>query len=235
MMMTSVQENKMDHSTVFLQKVAHQFNTIALNQMKLHGQHVLERQKTTNYINVSKIIDLCNKNNSKNKYFSAFLQRKKTKRLMLELEANTLEERKKLRRFNEHILPLIVKEDKKIYVQPSLVPSLWEWLNNAESPNQLEAQITHQYHKELGGKREVSCRGGLIDLLTSKEIIEVKHIKKWKQAMGQLLVYSEDFPKKQKKLILFTSSTKNNLDKEKKKFIFQTCAKFDIKVDIVEF
>ena len=45
--------------------------------------------------------------------------------------------------------------------------------------------------KELSGKLEVVCKVGKIDVLTKNEAIEIKHIKDWKQGLGQALCYAE--------------------------------------------
>ena len=56
-----------------------------------------------------------------------------------------------------------------------------------------------------GGNREVPTPAGYIDLLTKTEIIECKHVKDWKAAIGQVLVYSHYFPKEKKRIHLFGS------------------------------
>ena len=50
-----------------------------------------------------------------------------------------------------------------------------------------EVYYQEKLHREQGGRREVvlpnKCR---IDLLTDDELIEVKHAKKWSEAIAQL-------------------------------------------------
>lgn len=53
-----------------------------------------------------------------------------------------------------------------------------------------------QLQKELGGAREVKCPAGYIDLLTDKEVIEVKYSQGWKGAIGQAIAYSVYYPAK---------------------------------------
>ena len=55
----------------------------------------------------------------------------------------------------------------------------------------------------LDGCREVKTPVGNIDVLTASEVIEVKHIKLWKSALGQVLVYGSYHPKLQKRIHLY--------------------------------
>lgn len=43
---------------------------------------------------------------------------------------------------------------------------------------------------KMRGKLEVECVAGRVDVLTKAEAIEVKHISKWKQAVGQAQCYA---------------------------------------------
>ncbi|MBD2683567.1 hypothetical protein H6H03_39695 [Nostoc paludosum FACHB-159] len=53
--------------------------------------------------------------------------------------------------------------------------------------NQLSEKFySDKLQKELGGVREVPTPAGFIDLLTNEQIIEVKKIKSWKAAVGQV-------------------------------------------------
>ena len=56
-------------------------------------------------------------------------------------------------------------------------------------------------------KKEVHTPVGRIDLLTEKFILEFKRIKKWKDAVGQILVYSCYYPEKTKVIYLIGSAT----------------------------
>lgn len=55
----------------------------------------------------------------------------------------------------------------------------------------------------LGGEAEVATQAGNIDLLTESELIEIKHIKQWKAAIGQLLIYGFYYPTHTLRLHLF--------------------------------
>ena len=43
---------------------------------------------------------------------------------------------------------------------------------------------------QIRGKMEVGCLAGKVDVLTKSEAIEVKHVSKWKQAIGQAQCYA---------------------------------------------
>lgn len=74
---------------------------------------------------------------------------------------------------------------------------------STSSNNNLECQIRNRLHAVLAGLTEVTTPAGRIDLLTEAEIIEVKAVKDWKAALGQILVYSGFYPQHQKRLHLF--------------------------------
>lgn len=90
-----------------------------------------------------------------------------------------------------------------------------------------EKEIQTYLHDKLGGSIEVPCEGDYIDLLTETQIIEIKNIKKWKHALGQILVYSDDYPNHEKVLYLF--GTCENTER-----IEKHCDKFGVTVKYVE-
>lgn len=69
--------------------------------------------------------------------------------------------------------------------------------------SQKEKEIQLKLQKELGGEIEIFTDSGYIDLLTENEIIEIKDGKRWKDAVGQILIYSLDYPKHTKRIHLF--------------------------------
>ena len=69
--------------------------------------------------------------------------------------------------------------------------------------NQPEKIVRDRLHAQLGGKVEAYTRWGLIDLLTATELIEVKIVSHWKDAIGHLIAKSRKYPKHQKRLHLF--------------------------------
>lgn len=61
--------------------------------------------------------------------------------------------------------------------------------------------------KLTGAQIEVSLprRVGRIDILTPNEVIEVKEVKDWKHAVGQVIVYGNHFPGRKLRVHLFGS------------------------------
>jgi hypothetical protein len=90
-----------------------------------------------------------------------------------------------------------------------------------------EKEIQTYLHDKLGGRIEVLCEGDYIDLLTETQIIEIKNIKKWKHALGQILSYSPDYPNHEKVLYLFGTY-------ENTEHIEKTCGLFGVTVKYVE-
>ncbi len=89
----------------------------------------------------------------------------------------------------------------------------------------LEKEIQLRLQKELGGEIEVKTDAGYIDLLTDNEIIEIKHITNWKNAVGQILIYSQDYPTHIKRIHLF-----DDINIKPDKIIEERCEKFNIKI-----
>ena len=69
--------------------------------------------------------------------------------------------------------------------------------------NQPEKIVRDRLYAQLGGKVEAYTRWGLIDLLTATELIEVKIVSHWKDAIGHLIAKSRKYPNHQKRLHLF--------------------------------
>ena len=66
-----------------------------------------------------------------------------------------------------------------------------------------ESYYRDKLAKSLNGRTEVIVPSGRIDILTSNQIIEVKHIKRWKDAVGQITIYGDSYPNHQKRIHLF--------------------------------
>ena len=69
--------------------------------------------------------------------------------------------------------------------------------------NQPEREVRDRLQAQLGGKVEAYTKYGLIDLLTETELIEIKVVHRWKDAIGHILAKSEKYPNHQKRLHLF--------------------------------
>ncbi len=85
-----------------------------------------------------------------------------------------------------------------------------------------EREIQLKLQKQLGGEIEVETDDGFIDLLTETEIIEIKNGKNWKHAVGQILIYSMEYPTHKKRIHLFDIDKDNDIERK--------CKKYDIKI-----
>jgi hypothetical protein len=91
---------------------------------------------------------------------------------------------------------------------------------------QAKIDIRQRLANQLQGQSEVECRSGLIDVLTTDELIEIKHISKWKHALGQVLAYNIDH-KKAPRIHLFYERPEELADLP---LITEVCDQFNIKV-----
>lgn len=82
-----------------------------------------------------------------------------------------------------------------------------------------------RWYEEKEIQTEVKVPLGSIDILTPDEIIEVKNIPEWKQAVGQLLIYHSSFPDKRLRLHLFQKTPQSRLAT-----IISNCKPFKISV-----
>ncbi len=92
-----------------------------------------------------------------------------------------------------------------------------------------EAKIRQRLRAELGGEMEVVTAVGRIDLLTESEVIEIKNINDWKEALGKILAYSAFFPEHSKRIHLFGKQ-----DLAKLALATQTCWEFAVIVTFEE-
>ena len=79
--------------------------------------------------------------------------------------------------------------------------------------------------KELNGRREVRTPVGKIDILTEFEVIEVKVLDRWKEAVGQVLMYGSYYPWLGKRIHLIGEKTR-----EKKDLIEIACARVSVRI-----
>ncbi|BAY50187.1 hypothetical protein SAMD00079811_78160 (plasmid) [Scytonema sp. HK-05] len=75
------------------------------------------------------------------------------------------------------------------------------------SYSNIEQQVRDNLKAILGGQSEVMTSSGRIDLLSDREIIEIKQFNNWKEALGQIFTYSAFFPTYNKRIHLFGSAT----------------------------
>lgn len=121
-------------------------------------------------------------------------------------------------------LPFISSNDKPVIEQMKVNQRLKTRLENSKSP---EKQVQNKLAKHLKGATEVPTVAGRIDILTSSEIIEVKEVRQWKSALGQVLVYGEYYPCHKKRIHLFGKCHDSFVSIVKKH-----CEKFDVIVTL---
>lgn len=92
-----------------------------------------------------------------------------------------------------------------------------------------ERRIRDRLKLELGGEIEVATAVGRIDLLTATEVIEIKNINDWKEALGKILAYSAFFCEHSKRIHLF-----GRCDLAKLALAQATCSEFGITVTFEE-
>ena len=103
-------------------------------------------------------------------------------------------------------------------------------INNIKADDKnscIEKEIQLKLHKKLGGEIEVYTEFGYIDLLTDKELIEIKIGNKWKHGVGQLLAYGEYYENHILRLHLF--------DFKEDIKIMSFCKKYNIKLTYEKF
>ena len=101
---------------------------------------------------------------------------------------------------------------------------------NKQKRKRNESYYRDKLAKSLNGQIEITVPTGRIDILTNNQIIEVKHIKKWKAALGQIIVYSDFYPHHQKRIHLF--GVENN--KTQILLIIEQCQKQNVIVTFEE-
>jgi hypothetical protein len=87
-----------------------------------------------------------------------------------------------------------------------------------------ERDVRDRLQAELGGQVEAYTRYGLIDLLTATELIEIKTVDRWKDAVGHILAKAHRYPNHAKRLHLFSS------EEPILETIEQVCTPHDIRV-----
>lgn len=75
----------------------------------------------------------------------------------------------------------------------------------------VEACVRDRLAEREGGQVEVVCEHGIIDVLTPSDVIEVKRSNKYLHALGQILGYSESYPKHKKRVHLIMDSNEEEL------------------------
>ncbi|PSO62105.1 MAG: hypothetical protein BRC38_16685 [Cyanobacteria bacterium QH_6_48_35] len=102
----------------------------------------------------------------------------------------------------------------------------WEYLNTKPRVRLSEKSVQKRLAKSLGKvKCEVPTLAGNIDILTERELIEVKSVKSWKSAVGQVMIYGQSYPERQKRIHLFGEASPDFFS-----LIRSRCAALDIEM-----
>jgi hypothetical protein len=88
-----------------------------------------------------------------------------------------------------------------------------------------ETSIRDKLAKKLVGQVEAKTPVGNIDILTETEVIEVKILKHWKAALGQVLAYSYFFPSHKKRIHLFNVFNEDSLQN-----VIEVCSYYNVTV-----
>lgn len=91
------------------------------------------------------------------------------------------------------------------YGKKEVADRYWAYLaKQGKVVNFTEKGVQEALHQRIPlSQREVVTPAGIIDILSVDEIIEVKHWKNWKDAIGQVLVYGLYYPSHAKRIHLF--------------------------------
>ena len=98
----------------------------------------------------------------------------------------------------DHLISILTKLDSKYPRVSALLNALDDLPHSAlKRPARVsqiinEEAVSDRLASEENGRREIRYLSGRADVVTSDELIEVKHWRQWKSAVGQVLVYSGD-------------------------------------------
>ncbi len=116
------------------------------------------------------------------------------------------------------------------YARSEIAEAYQSYLSKNISPKyQIEKDVKNALVKKLQKiygievKTEIAIETGFLDILTPKEIIEVKNSKDWKSAVGQILIYGLSFPDRKKCIHLFDKKHIERIE-----IIKKTCEEFKI-------
>ncbi|MGC9502126.1 hypothetical protein [Baaleninema sp.] len=106
---------------------------------------------------------------------------------------------------------------------PVLKPAIEELQNGTRrypksKTSQKERVIRDRLAAGMSGSRtEVKTATGKIDILTASQVIEVKNVRQYKHAIGQVLSYSHYYPKHERCIYLFgkvSAKQRRSIEKE---------------------
>lgn len=159
-----------------------------------HGNAVPKNGFTLDYETIETLID----NKLDGTSYRVFLVLRKAIRLRMELTADEIMKRASISRsaYSNAVGKL---------GDLNLLP---EWCG-IKRKNHPERDVRDRLQSQLGGKVEAYTKFGLIDLLTETELIEIKVMNRWKDAIGHILAKSYKYPNHSKRLHLFGSEEPN--------------------------
>ncbi|MGB3405603.1 MAG: hypothetical protein WBA77_23175 [Microcoleaceae cyanobacterium] len=117
---------------------------------------------------------------------------------------------------------------------PLLKPALEELKNGTRrypqsKISQTERTIRDRLAVQLpGSQTEVPTLTGRIDILTPSQIIEVKTVRQYKHAIGQVISYSHYYPNHEKCIYLF-----GKVSKQQRQLIVEECKNVKVRVVFV--
>lgn len=132
--------------------------------------------------------------------------------IILEFEAVTAGGRQKVKCITEKDLRLIVDHEAACKNESALRLKGIKATDRFRQKKKSEKITQKRLGRELNGKLEIQCLAGRIDILTTTEIIEVKNVKNWKAAIGQILIYGSYYPSHQKRVHLIGETQSSFLD-----------------------
>lgn len=142
------------------------------------------------------------------------------------LEAiKNLECSEKFRRFN-FIKSSYINSQNKEQPMYKITKKGYEYITGKfrdKTYNAVEHKIRNKLAVKLNGNIEVLTPVGRIDILTDKEVIEIKKVARWKSAIGQILVYGYYYPNHKKVIYLY-----GNINTDMQKLIEKHCKKLNI-------
>ena len=112
------------------------------------------------------------------------------------------------------------------FIHPDIAERLLWWLKKGESKKAFtEKAVQKRLAAKHASQMEVQCKSGVIDILFSDEIVEVKNAKDWKGAIGQVLVYNLEYPTRKPRIHLFNCGSN-----EWKMMITSFCSQLNVRV-----
>jgi len=112
------------------------------------------------------------------------------------------------------------------FIHPDIAERLLWWLKKGKSKNPFtEKAVQKRLAAKHASQMEVQCKSGVIDILFSDEIVEVKNANAWKSAIGQVLVYNLEYPTRKPRIHLFNCGSN-----EWKMMITSFCSQLNVRV-----